>query len=565
MSKAKRTPKPEPKPGTRRRLIVAVAAGLLLLTLAVYIRVPSFDFVNLDDNVYVYDNALVKDGLTAPRIGEAFRTYWQCNWHPLTWMSLMADTQILKWAEANDISLGNERAGVYHITNLALHLASVLMLFLLLHGLTGRVWPSAFVATLFGIHPMHVESVAWVAERKDVLSTFFWMLTMLAYARYVRKPSVLRYVPIVLLYGLGLMAKPMLVTLPLVLLLLDLWPLGRLKGPGDRGRSATDIRHPTPVTLVLEKVPLLLMTAASCAVTVIAQAKGRGMVPVELMSIGVRAANASVSAVHYILKMLWPAKLACLYPHPIDTIPTWMVPASAASLAVVTFVAIKLAKSRPYVTVGWLWYLITLIPVCGMVQVGRQQMADRYSYIPLIGLFILIAWLVQDVVRAKWLVAGAAVVVVAASAMVCWRQVGYWSDSVTLMTHTAHVTCYNYVAENNIAQALYDRGDIDGAFLHVRRSLAYNPEFIDALFNYGTLLVVNQQYAEAEPVFHKLISLKPEHAGAHNNLARLMIFKHDIDGAIEHFRAAARAEPGNQTYADNLARAEAFKQHLQGR
>jgi protein O-mannosyl-transferase len=546
-------------------MLVAVVCGLVLLTALVFGRAPSFDFINLDDNVYVYENPAVTDGLSARGLGWAFTTYWQLNWHPLTWISLMTDAQITRWAESHDVGIGSERAGIYHLTNILLHLASVVILFFLLNMMTGRMWPSAFVAALFGVHPMHVESVAWVAERKDVLSTLFWLLTLLAYARYARRPGVLRYLPVVGLFALGLMSKPMVVTLPLVLLLMDLWPLGRVQGIGDRGQGTGSgpTRETTPAaSLIVEKLPLLAMSAASCVVTVIAQHSGRGIVPFDIMPFGVRAANASVSGVEYVLKMLWPVKLACMYPHPMDTIPTWMVPTSAVALAAVTFLAIRAAKSRPYVTAGWLWYLVTLVPVCGLVQVGRQQMADRYSYIPLTGLFILIAWAVPELTRLRRAVAGLAVVIVAASAVACYVQVGYWTDSITLMTHATRVTSRNFVAENNLGQALSERQDNAEALVHVRQALVYNPGYVDALYNLGTLLVMRGEYDEAEAVLNRVVAANPAHVQAHNNLGRIRIMRHDIDGAIEHFRAAAEADPHNETAVTNLEQALALKQSL---
>ncbi len=557
--KAKKSKQPPPQPQEPRLRVVLIACGLAVLTLLVFGQTVTHDFVNLDDNVYVYDNPAVTDGLSLKALGWAFSTFWQVNWHPLTWISLMTDAQIDKWTE-----IGNPRAGVYHLTNTLLHVGSTVVLFLALRMMSGMTWRSAFAAAMFGIHPMHVESVAWVAERKDVLSTLFWMLTMLAYARYARRPGVPAYLAVVLLYALGLMSKPMLVSLPLVLLLMDLWPLGRFRVTGGRERGMPDTLHPTPDTrpltsLILEKIPLFAMSAASCVVTVVAQQSERGVVPFDMLPLGIRLANASYSYVAYVLKMLWPAGLACMYPHPENELPTWAVVAATLALVSMTAVAIKAAKNRPYVTAGWLWYVITLLPVCGLIQVGRQAMADRYSYVPLTGIFLLIAWLVPELVRIPRLLAGAAALAIVACTVTAYRQTSHWRDSVALMTHATQVTRNNFVAENNLAQALSERQDMEGAMVHVLKALEYNPNYVDALFNYGTLLALRGDFAQARPVFEKIIWINPRHYGAHNNLGRVFIALRLLEPAIEHFRAATEIQPTNEDARYNLERALAMK------
>lgn len=545
----------------------AALAGLLAaVTLGVFWQAVNFDFVNLDDNVYVYKNHVVLRGLTADGVRYAFG-FHALNWHPLTWLSLMADSQLSGWLYARGIALGNEKAGVFHAVNILLHLANTLLLFFLLTGLTGKPWRSAFAASLFAVHPCHVESVAWVTERKDVLSTLFWLLSIAAYALWVRKPGLGRYLCLVLTFALGLMSKPMLVTLPLTLLLLDFWPLGRLR-PGPAARSEPG-KARTLCALLIEKLPLFAMAAASSVVTLFAQR--RGVVPFDLLPLGVRAANAAVSGIHYIGKLFWPQNLACLYPHPGNEIPTWMVPASAAGLAAVTAFALGAARRLPYLVFGWLWYLVTLLPVCGLVQVGRQQMADRYTYVPFIGLFVIIAWVPSEFVgrmvprirkTLTTVLAAAAIAAVGVLCLLSFRQTALWSDSITLMRHAARATKDNFVAYNNLAQALSETGDIEGAFDAAIKAVDIHPNYVDALYNLGTLYAIVQQFDKAEEAFRKVLELKPNHSNACNNLGRVAVAQNRLDDAIELFRAAVRMDPANEDARRNLELALSEKELL---
>ncbi len=536
---------------------LAALAGLLAaITLAVYWQAAEFAFVNLDDNVYVYANQTVLQGLTREGLRYAFG-FHALNWHPLTWLSLMADSEITRFVGEAGWAIGNEQAGVFHATNIFLHTANTILLFFLLVSLTRRQWRSAFAAALFAVHPCHVESVAWVTERKDALSTLFWLLSTFAYVSWVRRPAMGRYIWIVILFALGLMSKPMLVTLPVTLLLLDLWPLERLGVSSERGKNRSG--HRPFLSLVAEKAPLLALSAASSAVTIMAQR--RGVVPFDILPLGVRAANAAVSTLHYIAKMFWPAQLACLYPHPGNAIPTWMVAGSAVGLAVITALAVAAARRASYLTVGWLWYLVTLLPVCGLIQVGRQQMADRYTYVPFIGLFVAAAWALPEAVerfglRSKSIRAAAltlgAIALTTVLAALSFRQTGVWRDSITLMRHAAGVTNQNFVAYNNLAQALSETGDIEGAFDAALEAVKIHPNYVDALYNLGTLYAIVQQFDKAEAAFRKVLQLKPNHSNACNNLGKVLVAQNRLDEAIALFRAAVEYDHSNKEARRNL-------------
>ncbi|MGB9618961.1 MAG: hypothetical protein ACPL7K_00955, partial [Armatimonadota bacterium] len=399
----------------KTRLFISFLLAALIA--AIYWPAVGYGLVNLDDRYYVMNNPHVRSGLSVRNVVWAFTTFTQSNWHPLTWISLQLDRTI-------------EPSGsqVLHATNIVLHLANTLLLFFLLELTTGARWRSACVAALFAAHPLHVESVAWVSERKDVLSTLFWLLTMLAYIGWVRAPSKGRYMLVIAAFALGLTAKPMLVSLPILLLLVDIWPLARLQ-IGRNARLAAG-------KLVREKIPLFALAAASCVVTYIAQARGGAMTGLDCYPLGMRLANAFVSYMAYLGKTAWPARLAALYPHPENTLPEWQVAASAVGFFVLSILAVRAFRRWPYAAVGWFWYVISLVPVIGIVQVGLQGMADRYTYVPLIGIFVAVAWGVPEIIdrlfgsaSARFTV-GLALLSVAALAAVAHKQVGYWRDDV---------------------------------------------------------------------------------------------------------------------------------------
>ena len=355
---------------------ICIYLVLALTTTAVFYQVCTYDFVNYDDFMYVYKNPNIQAGITLKAIKWALTVGYASNWHPLTWLSHMLDWQLF-----------GPKAGGHHLTNLIFHIANTLLLFIVLKQMTHRLWPSAFVAALFALHPLHVESVAWVAERKDVLSTFFWMLTMWAYVRFVGRPKIASYLLVVVFLALGLMSKPMLVTLPFVLLLLDYWPLSRLSQKHGKAGTKCSLSY-----LLIEKIPLFAIVLASCIVTFIVQEKGGAMPTTKNYDFFIRLANASISYLQYIIKMIWPARLAMFYPHPGQNVSILYAVISAALLLAVTILILRFAANRRYLVTGWFWYLGTLVPVIGLVQVGDQAFADRYSYVTLTGLFIIIAW-----------------------------------------------------------------------------------------------------------------------------------------------------------------------------
>jgi protein O-mannosyl-transferase len=416
---------------------------LALVTLALYNPVTKHPFVNYDDDRYVTENAHVRQGLTADTFTWALTSTEQANWHPLTWIS-----------HALDVTLFRLNPAGHHFTSVLLHAVNVILLFLLLMWATSRLGPSLFVAALFAVHPMNVESVAWVAERKNVLCTLFFFLTLWAYGWYARKPGWQRYLAVVALFAAGLAAKPMVITLPFVLLLLDYWPLARVRGASahpDAGEPAFPWSR-----LIFEKLPLLVLSAASAVITVQAQQAGGAVRTTLEFSFGVRIANAIYAYAMYLWKMVWPARLAPLYPHPGDSLAAWRVLIAAAVLLSVSALAWRW-RARGYLIVGWLWFLGTLVPVIGLVQVGEAAMADRYAYIPLIGIFVMIAFGVGDWANQKKLtvwaaVAGAATLV--ALALATHQQIGFWQSNEDLWSHTLAITQNNFVAENNLAGAM---------------------------------------------------------------------------------------------------------------
>lgn len=536
------------------RQIKLICIALAVITLAVYWQVWDFDFTNFDDDVYVHNNVAVQAGLRPVTIKWAFTTNYQSNWHPLTWISLMADTEAGKIASwVFDIELGRGNPGVYHLTNVLLHLANTLVVFTVLLRMTGWRWRIAFVAALFALHPAHVESVAWIAERKDVLSTLFWLGTMWFYTGYTRSRAARDYLLALGLFALGLLSKPMLVSLPLVLLLLDYWPLGRLRD-GARWQD-----------LVREKAPFLALAFVSCVVTFWAQRTGGAVGSFETYPLGVRLANAIVAYAGYIAQMFWPVRLAVLYPHPGASLPLWKAAGSAAAMIAVTAAAVRAARTRPYFIVGWLWYLITLVPVIGLVQVGKQPMADRYTYVPLLGLFFIISWGGSEVLLGRdrqavsaSLARKAAAGVLAAAVILAlipaaYAQVGVWRDSITLWRHAIAVGADTPLAHNNLATALKDKGFTEDAISEFRTAIQMEPEYADAIFNLATTLGENGQCAEAAVQFRRVLKLSrglyPE---AHNGLGICLRELGDVRGAIRHFRRALELNPDLRTARDNL-------------
>jgi tetratricopeptide (TPR) repeat protein len=575
--------------------------GLVGISLAGLGGVCANGFVNFDDNEYVYDNEKVQAGLTAEGVGWAFTTFHSANWHPLTWISLQLDAQLY----------GVERPWGFHLTNLTLHVANTLLLFWVLKRMTAATMPSALVAALFAVHPLHVESVAWVAERKDVLSTLFWTLGLWAYARYVERPGLGRYLLVLSALALGLAAKPMLVTMPFLLLLLDYWPLGRWQTAevfGDFGSlAAASLRRLG--WLLLEKLPLFALAATSAWITL--QAQGQAIVPLEHLSIDFRIANALAAYVGYIGKMFWPAGLAVLYPHPRVHLPGWQAAGAFLVLAILSALALVAARRKPYLLVGWLWFLGTLVPVLGLVQVGNHAMADRFTYVPLVGLFLLLVWGCFDLtaslrtktknqiprtkfqIRAlchserseeslsvccrrffaalrmtkgsdlefgSWdlvltLLAG----MVLLSCVIGSRmQTSYWRDSVTLWQRAVAVTTDNAVAHRNLAIALWVEGKRDEAILHFAEVFRIRPdvEARDNLqafyYDRGTDYDRQGRLDEAFGRYQAAIELNPNNAAAHNAMGTVRWRQGRLDQAAAHYHNALRVDPANEWAHYNL-------------
>ncbi|HEX3747158.1 MAG TPA: tetratricopeptide repeat protein [Bryobacteraceae bacterium] len=531
---SKAAPAPAPASAVPAKLLALICLLLAAAVVAIYAQTAGHGYVAYDDDQYVYQNHWVKAGLTAANIAWAFTTFFYANWHPLTWLSYMLD-----------FSLWGENPGAQHLVNVAFHLGSALLLFVALARMTRRPWRAALVAALFALHPLRVESVAWISERKDVLSTFFQMLTLFLYVRYVAKPALTRYLAVAAVFALSLLAKPMAVTFPLVLLLVDYWPLQRFSWPPER-RAARQA--------ILEKLPLLALSAVASIFTFLAQRTYGAVASLAYLPFSARAANAAIAYVVYIAKSLWPADLAVLYPeHNPDASSAFL---AALVLAAVTVLAWVWRRKRPYLAVGWLWYLGMLVPVIGLVQVGVQSMADRYTYMPTIGLSLALVWAVADVVEGRRplrLTAGiaAAVALVALSA-ISFRQTEYWKSSRTLFEHTLAVTRDNHIIENNLGVVLGREGDSKGAVDLYKEALALVPNYAEANSNLAHELLKAGQFAEAEPYLTKALAENPNLATAHGDLGVLLAARGQFEDARQQFLRALSLSPEDADNESNL-------------
>ncbi len=518
---------------------------LFLLVAGCFLPAVTHDFITYDDPVYVTENAHVRDGLTWENVRWAFRSTEASNWHPLTWISHMADVQAF-----------GLRPWGHHLTSVLLHALNALLLFEALRRLTGAPWRSVFVAALFGLHPLHVESVAWISERKDVLSTTFWMLALRAYAermeriRSQRTGAPAYYALALIFFALGLLCKPMLVTLPFVLLLLDFWPLGRFTGTTARSRWVA----------VAEKIPFLVLSAAACAVTLFAQEHGDTVASIGEFPWGVRAANALISYCVYLGKAFVPIRLAVFYPFTAEAPPFWETLAAGALLSAITLAAVALVRSRPYVLVGWLWFLGTLVPVIGLVQVGGQALADRYTYVPLIGMFVAVTWVAADVAQ-SWKVrtqalCGTAAAVLATLGVLTSVQLGYWRDGVTLFRHAATVTKDNWVAHANLYATLSKTSSPE-ARAELQETLRIVASFADKYDRKGAELERTPGHlAEAILEYRKAVGIMPDLAGPHAILGQALVrTPGGLDEAIGEFRSAARLKPDSAAAHYNLGMA----------
>jgi len=509
----------------RARVVLPLLLAVAVLT--VFWPALGHDFVNYDDDLYVTRNPWVQRGLGWTTARWALTSDAAGNWHPVTWLSHQLDWEL--WGP---------RPRGHHATSVVLHAVNTVVLFAVLDAMTASPWRSALAAALFGLHPLHVESVAWIAERKDVLSTCFWFLTLLAYVHYTRRPGVGRHLLVMLGLALGLMAKPMVVTLPCTLLLLDYWPLGRWRRAEDVG------------PLVREKLPLFALVAISSVVTWRVQSAAGAVLPMPLAN---RIGHVLVTYVAYLGKMLWPADLAAMYSHPGAEAPVAVL-FSLLLLALVTAAVVVERRRRPFLLVGWLWYLGTLVPVIGLVQVGVTAMADRFTYVPLVGIFVAIAWLVPAT-REPRLVAAAAVAVLALLAARARDQVHVWRDSATLFAHALAVDEANPLAHVNLAVELDARGDVDGANAHLERALVLRPDMVSARIALGNNLVRKGRAEEAIAQYRAAIAADPTSARALNNLGWVQLQLGRLDEAIDSLERALRIEPGLATAENDLGMA----------
>jgi tetratricopeptide (TPR) repeat protein len=544
---------------------VFICLALLLVTLGVYSQVAHFEFVNYDDPDYTTDNPHIRGGLTPANVGWAFASSYAANWFPLTWISHMLDRKFF----------GSD-AGRQHLTNLALHLLSTLLLFALFKRMTGWRAASAFVAFAFALHPLHIESVAWIAERKDVLCALFWFLTMWAYLNYVAQPTRWRYALVAVAFGCALMSKSMAVTLPFALLLLDVWPLRRFammtggagsgtkRGAGSpklthgAGRGAGSVRG-----LVVEKLPLIAMAIAVSVVTFLVQ-RGGGAV-IDNIPLGLRIANALNSYVVYLLQFFWPANLAVFYSY--EPIPAWQAGLAALILASITAFAIRRRTTQPYLAVGWFWYLGTLLPVIGLIQVGVQAHADRYTYIPAIGIAIMLAWGFEDLVAARrWLgppVTVIGILVCAGWVTLTWRDLKYWHDSVGLFERAIAVTSDNYLAYSNLGAAFRQAGRNGDAIASYQRALSIKPHFADAQDGLGEALTAEGRVEEGMAHLAEAVRLEPESVIAHINLGSAFSKSGRAREAADQYRIALQLDPESAEAHCGLGVALAEQNRLQ--
>ena len=519
-------------PGQQLLLDLGIWLGLILSIFAVYAQVGHFDFNTYDDDVYVYNNVHVQEGLTAGSIKWAFTGVVSNNWMPVTLLSHILDGQLFQM-----------QSGMHHLVNVLFHALAAVLLFVVLHRATRARWASAFVAFVFALHPLHVGSVAWVAERKDVLSACFFFLTLYLYVRYTERPSPGRYLLMAGAFCLGLMSKPMLVTLPFTLLLFDVWPLRRVQWP----------------KILWEKLPLVGLSTIASVVTYMVQ---RETGSVRAIPLATRMENALISYAGYIGQTFWPTRLAVFYPYP-KSIPAWQAVMAGAFILGVSAFAIYASRTRPYVTTGWFWYLGTLVPVIGLVQVGMQSHADRYTYIPMVGLSIILAWGAADVVNqwvAKWprtapAIAAAALVSCAVCMAVAWSNAAYWRNSETLYQHAIDVTRDNWVAEYNLGHYLMNTpGRTSDAIPHFEAALRIEPDDADSNNNLGACLLDKGRAADAIRYFEKVLRVKPDSADAHFNLALALSKTPGREGeAISQYEAALRVNPGHAQAHQSLA------------
>ncbi|MDM8542410.1 tetratricopeptide repeat protein [Desulfococcaceae bacterium HSG9] len=497
--------------------------------------------------MYIENNPLVQKGLTLDGVVWSFATIDATNYHPLTWLSYMSD-----------ITIYGINPGQLHLTNVLFHILSSILLFIVFRRMTSELWKSAFIATLFAIHPLHVETVAWIAERKDVLCTFFWMLTLWSYARYSEHPGLINYCGILFFFLLGLLSKPMIITLPFLLLVLDYWPLKRFclvpscQGNYDMKHSCSKSifrfghQFSTKISLLVEKLPLFILAAIFSIITLHAQQKGGAVASLGSLSYDSRIANALVVYIKYLIKMVIPVNLAVFYPHPI-VLSLWKVVSAGFLLLIIFFAVIRYRKRHPYLLTGWLWYIGTLAPVIGLVQAGEQEMADRYTYVPLIGIFIMLAWGFSEFLgrRRYWLryLSWLSVSVIIVLTIISWFQVKYWRNSITLFTHALDVTEKNYVAHNNLGNALYEKGKRRKALAHYYEAIKLNPGDAKLYFNIGNIYTSQGKPYQASEYYNIALKIDPGFKKGYINLGNVLSSQGKPNEAIKCYKKALRRDP----------------------
>jgi tetratricopeptide (TPR) repeat protein len=523
---------------------IAICLFIAVITLSVYGRVVTYDFVNFDDNLYVTANVNVQSGITLKSIIWAFSFNEVAYWHPLSLISHMIDCRLF-----------GLNPGMHHLINVFLHIASSIILFFILKQATGALWRSAIAASLFAIHPINVESVAWIAERKNVLSTLFWMLTMVAYVSYANRPAVYRYLAVMFFFVLGLLSKPMIVTLPFVLLLFDYWPLERIKPESEKGILSK---------IILEKVPLIILSLISVVVSSFSLKYARIFVSQESVPFDLRIENAFVSYLKYIAKIVWPQNLAVNYPFP-SAVPLWHIIGSVIFILAVSAFALSAAKKRGYIFTGWFWYAGTLLPVTGIMQGGLwPAMADRWAYIPVAGLLVLLIWGLHELFIERFkinklLIYLTGIASLSIIVMAAYLQVGYWKNSYTLFKHALEVTEGNFLAHNNMGSYLLRLGRLEEAERHFLEALVINPHYEEALNNIGIISYSEGKYYEAIDYYLKALKVSPDYPDAHNNLGVAMIAVGRKDEAISHFKKALIINPEYRGAFGNLKKALKLK------
>jgi tetratricopeptide (TPR) repeat protein len=517
---------------------------LLLVTIGLYSKAVNNQFINYDDPIYITENLHVLAGITWSGLKWAFASSHDANWFPLTWLSHMLDVQMF-----------GADPGRHHLVSVLIHSINALLLFAVINRATQKTLQSVLVAGLFALHPLHVESVAWSAERKDLLSTFFMMMALYSYLRYIEKTTIGRYVIIVLMFICGLMSKSMIVTMPCLMILLDYWPLGRIRS----AYSLSVIDDSGQMSLwgsFLEKLPLFLLSLISSVVTFQVQNSGGAVAKVEYHTFLANVANALLSYTVYIQKMLWPVDLAIFYPHPGKSVMNWEVMVAILLLSTITVAAIWLRRIYPYLLVGWLWYLGMLFPVIGLIQVGSQAMADRYTYLPITGLFILFIWGVSDIASylhtPKGVQLSAAVIVLLVLSFLTWKQLDYWQNSIKLFQHTIAVTNNNALAHNMLGAALTGNKQVFEAVPHYQEAIRINPQFVKAQYNLGLAYILLGRIDEAIEQYRLTIALLPEDADAHNNLGLAYARKGMYGQAIIEYQTILNRDPNNVIARNNL-------------